>query len=140
MKNQALSLLLIGLAVGIGGTAFAMRRMETTATNKSVAINVAPANSDGMPGMGMSGPTSAPSESSMSMAQMTSNLSGLSGDAFDKEFISEMILHHQGAIGMAKLAATQASHREVRDLARNIIDAQTGEIGQMQDWQKSWGY
>lgn len=140
MKNQALSFLLVGLLVGIGGTAFAMKRMEATTANKAVATNVAPTSSDSMPGMDMSSSTATPSGSSMSMADMTFNLSGLTGDAFDKEFISEMIVHHQGAISMAKLAAAQAKHQEVKDLANNIVSAQSSEIAQMQTWQKNWGY
>ena len=48
--------------------------------------------------------------------------------------------HHQGAIDMAKPAATNALHQEVKDLAKEIIAAQTKEITQMQLWQKEWGY
>ena len=137
MKHQALTFLIIGLLLGVGGTAFAMKRMESTPT-KSAATTVAPPTSDSMPGMGMSNPT--PAGSSMSMADMTANLTGLAGDDFDREFVSEMIVHHQGAIDMANLAAAQAKHQEVKDLANNIVAAQTGEITQMQQWQKQWGY
>lgn len=80
------------------------------------------------------------SESTMSMADMTSTLIGKSGDDFDKTFISEMVAHHQGAITMAQLAGAQAKHQEVKDLAKNIITAQTTEIQQMKDWQTQWGY
>jgi len=80
------------------------------------------------------------SASGMSMDEMTTDLKGKTGDAFDKAFISEMIVHHQGAIDMANLALTNANHQEVKDLAKNIITAQTTEIQQMKDWQTQWGY
>ncbi len=79
-------------------------------------------------------------DSSMTMDDMMTNLQGKTGDEFDKAFLSEMITHHQGAISMAQLAATQAKHQEVKDLATAIVSAQTSEISQMEAWQKSWGY
>jgi uncharacterized protein (DUF305 family) len=72
------------------------------------------------------------------MANMNAGLQGKTGDAFDQEFIAEMIVHHQGAIDMAKLALTNAKHQEIKDLANAIISAQTKEITQMKQWQKSW--
>ena len=62
------------------------------------------------------------------------------GDDFDRAFISEMIDHHQGAIDMAKLAEKNAKHGEVKNLAKDIISAQTKEIDMMEQWQSSWRY
>lgn len=84
--------------------------------------------------------TTTDSASSMSMSDMTADMKNKTGDAFDMAFVSEMIVHHQGAIDMANLASTRASHQEVKDLAKMIITAQTNEIAQMQDWQTQWGY
>jgi uncharacterized protein (DUF305 family) len=78
--------------------------------------------------------------SMMSMNDMTMSLQGKTGDSFDKTFLSEMISHHQGAIAMANLALANAKHQEVKDLAKNIVTAQTGEISQMQMWQAEWAY
>jgi uncharacterized protein (DUF305 family) len=72
------------------------------------------------------------------MASMNAGLQGKTGDAFDQEFLAEMIVHHQGAIDMAKLALSNAKHQEIKDLAQAIISAQTKEIGEMKQWQKSW--
>lgn len=72
------------------------------------------------------------------MANMNAGLQGKTGDAFDQEFLAEMIVHHQGAIDMAKLALTNAKHQEIKDLAQAIIAAQTKEIGEMKQWQKDW--
>lgn len=80
------------------------------------------------------------SASSMSMDDMTADLKNKSGDDFDKAFVAEMIVHHQGAIDMANLAKTNAKHQEIKDLSEAIIKAQTSEIDQMKQWQKDWGY
>lgn len=77
---------------------------------------------------------------SMTMAQMVDDLKGKSGDDLDKAFIEGMIVHHQGAIDMAKQVQTSAKHEEVRKLADDIVKAQTGEISQMRDWKKQWSY
>lgn len=74
------------------------------------------------------------------MARMTEELKGLSGDEFDKKFISLMIEHHESAIDMAAPGLNNAAHQEVRDLSIAIVNAQTGEVKQMQQWQKDWAY
>ncbi len=72
------------------------------------------------------------------MQDMPMNLTGLEGDAFDKAFLAEMIMHHQGAVLMAEQALTSSKHQEIKDMAQKIIDAQHAEITQMQAWQISW--
>ena len=131
MKNQALLYALIGLLVGICGTTVIMLATKTTTTQQVASTH----SMDSMDHMQMSS-----DDTSMSMSDMTAGLKGLTGDAFDKKFISEMIVHHQGAVDMANLVATQAKHQEVKDLAKGIISAQTTEISQMRQWQKDWGY
>ena len=64
----------------------------------------------------------------------------LKGEDYDRMFLANMIAHHQGAVDMANLALTNASHQEVKDLAKAIVSAQTTEITDMTAWQKSWGY
>ncbi len=72
------------------------------------------------------------------MASMNAELRGKTGDAFDQAFLSEMIMHHQGAVEMAQSALANAKHQEIKDLASGIISAQNKEIAQMKAWQKSW--
>jgi uncharacterized protein (DUF305 family) len=72
------------------------------------------------------------------MADMNKALMGKTGDEFDKAFLSEMIVHHQGAVEMAKLALTNAKHQEIKDLAQAIISAQNKEIGEMSNWMNNW--
>jgi uncharacterized protein (DUF305 family) len=74
------------------------------------------------------------------MVEMQNTLQGLTGVAYDKEFLKQMILHHEQAVEMSQSAATNAKHQEVKDLASAVITAQTTEIEQMRQWQKEWGY
>lgn len=64
----------------------------------------------------------------------------MTGETYDRNFIANMIAHHQGAVDMAKLALTSAKHQELKNMANDIISAQEGEISKMQSWQKAWGY
>ena len=65
-------------------------------------------------------------------------LSGLTGNAFDLEFIKQMIPHHEGAVIMAKEALQKSTKDEVKTLAGAIIKAQDAEIKQMKEWQAAW--
>lgn len=79
-------------------------------------------------------------QSTSSKNNMTTTLDGKSGDEFDEAFIAKMIVHHQGAIDMAKLAEGNAKHDDVKSLANEIVAAQSKEISQLRDWQAQWGY
>ncbi len=74
------------------------------------------------------------------MAQMQSKLDGLEGEAYDREFLKQMILHHEQAIEMSRYASTNAGHQEVKDLAASVTTAQKKEVEQMKEWQKLWSY
>jgi uncharacterized protein (DUF305 family) len=74
------------------------------------------------------------------MSGMENELKGKTGDEFDKAFIEQMIMHHQGALDMAAPGEKNAEHQEVKDLTKAIVTAQTKEIKQMKQWQKDWGY
>jgi uncharacterized protein (DUF305 family) len=49
-----------------------------------------------------------------------------------------MIPHHQGANDMANLVPTRAAHQQLRDLATGIIQSQSAEINQMNNWLAAW--
>jgi uncharacterized protein (DUF305 family) len=72
------------------------------------------------------------------MNDMSASLRGKSGDDFDRTFIDEMIVHHQGAIAMAKLVQTTSKRPELLQLANDIITAQTHEIEMMNNWRNEW--
>ncbi len=58
--------------------------------------------------------------------------------SFDETFLQMMIPHHLSAVAMAQVAQQQATHPEIRTLAKAIIAAQQGEIAQMTGWLSSW--
>ena len=57
---------------------------------------------------------------------------------FDKEFIEQMIPHHQMGVMMAQMVLARTDRPEIQELARSIIRTQTAEIEQMQDWYQEW--
>ena len=72
------------------------------------------------------------------MHDMMMNLDGKTGDAFDKAFLSEMIVHHQGAVVMAEAVLKVSKRPELVKLANEIISAQNKEIEMMKAWQSAW--
>ncbi len=68
------------------------------------------------------------------MDDMSQNLQGKTGAEFDKVFLTDMIVHHKGAVVMAELALKNAESQNVKDLSRAIIDAQNKEIADMEKW------
>ncbi|MFM7262218.1 MAG: DUF305 domain-containing protein, partial [Acidimicrobiales bacterium] len=53
------------------------------------------------------------------------------GAEADRLFATLMIAHHEGGIDMARFAAGNARNEEVRDLARAMVKAQTGEVAEL---------
>jgi uncharacterized protein (DUF305 family) len=51
----------------------------------------------------------------------------------DMTFAEMMIAHHEGAIAMAEAAQERGQHKEVKELAAAIIEAQEREIGIMEE-------
>lgn len=72
------------------------------------------------------------------MNAMSLSLQGKTGDEFDKDFLAQMIVHHEGAVDMAKLVLSTSKRPELLKLANDIISAQEKEIAQMKEWQKVW--
>ncbi len=57
---------------------------------------------------------------------------------FDREFIEQMIPHHQMAIMMAQMLQSGTERPEMEQLAENIITSQSDEIQDMQKWYQEW--
>lgn len=130
MGKQSILFGIIGLLVG----ALTMMALASNAVNSQnigmmrvmgIGVNNMGSQNQGM-GMGSS------------MDQMMGSMKDKSGFYFDKAFIDAMIVHHEGAIKMAQQAEHRAEHQEIKDLSKNIINAQTAEIEQMKQWKKNW--
>ncbi len=93
--------------------------------------------------------TSSPGGSMSGMSNMNGGMSGMdhsmmqsspnaASQPYDLQFIDTMIMHHQGAIDMARPATTKAQHAELKEMARNIIRDQEREIAQMKQLREQW--
>ncbi len=58
-------------------------------------------------------------------------LEAATGESFDKQWLTMMVAHHQGAVTMAQDVLSSTSDPEVRSLAEAIIQAQEQEIAAM---------
>jgi uncharacterized protein (DUF305 family) len=67
--------------------------------------------------------------------KMDMNLGKTDSD-FDLRFINAMILHHEGALMMARDGTTKSSRPEIKQLSRDIITSQQKEIDEMRQWRK----
>ena len=72
------------------------------------------------------------------MHDMNASLEGKTRDAFDKAFLEEMVVHHIGAVDMAKKVLEVSQRPELIKLANEIIAAQTKEIEMMNQWKVEW--
>jgi uncharacterized protein (DUF305 family) len=66
----------------------------------------------------------------MTPQQMT-ELTGLSGAAFDKMWLQMMVEHHQGAITMANDELKNGTNADAKAMAQSIVTAQQAEITTM---------
>jgi len=97
-------------------------------------------------GMGMMRPSdergsTEASRPNVHMGGMEGDLNALSATTeanFDKEFIEQMIPHHEMAVVMAQMLAATTERSEMKQLADNIITSQSREIEMMRSWLLSW--
>jgi uncharacterized protein (DUF305 family) len=92
-------------------------------------------------GMGMHSGEHSPMHEQCSthmMSMMHGDLAALeTAEDFDKAFIEQMIPHHQMAVMMSAMVL-DSDRPELRDLGQAIIQTQTAEIKQMQEWHQTW--
>ena len=133
----ALIALVVGAGVGVGISHHAFNeRFENDGREGRWAQHGFDANHEGargdtrnmMDGGNMQG----------TMDNMKGSLEGKSGDALDAAFLSEMTVHHQGAIDMANTLLKGTKRPELIKMANDIITAQTKEIEQMKAWSATW--
>lgn len=130
MKNTNILYGIIGLLVGVVGSfcVVTYHRDNDDYGNKRMMHQMPDGTMMSNTGMDMN---------SM-MNGMMAGLQGKTGDVFDKEFLAEMIVHHQGAVEMAKAVLATSKRPELIKLANDIISAQTKEIEMMKGWEKMW--
>jgi uncharacterized protein (DUF305 family) len=67
-----------------------------------------------------------------------SELSTIAAEDFDREFVAQMIPHHEMAVMMASMLAAGTERDEMKRLAADIISSQSSEIEMMKNWLASW--
>ncbi len=131
MKNNTPLIVVISLLIGLG-VGYVIR-------GEAVQVNQMQMSSKTGGHMMPDGTMMGGSMTMESMMQdMMSNLKGKTGEDFDKAFLTEMIMHHEGAVVMAKAVLTTSKRPELIELAKNIISAQNSEIKMMKDWERTW--
>ena len=79
----------------------------------------------------MSGMDDMSSMPGMMSGDQMSQLKDSSGAAFDRQFLTMMVEHHEGAVEMAKTEQTDGKSTDAVELATTIERAQTAEIAEM---------
>lgn len=71
---------------------------------------------------------------------MMRDLTGLEGDALDRAFLEDMVMHHMMAVMMSRqlLARGLVEHDAVADFAAQVRDDQRAEIVLMRTWLAEW--
>jgi len=72
------------------------------------------------------------------MGSMTDRLKGKTGVELEQIFLEDMIVHHQGAVDMAKELQRGTNRPELQKMAADIITVQAAEIEMMRNWLKEW--
>lgn len=66
------------------------------------------------------------------------SLEGREGPEFEKAFIDGMIMHHEEAVAMAEEVFKKSQRPELLQLAKDIVSAQSREIGMLRGWKAQW--
>jgi uncharacterized protein (DUF305 family) len=72
----------------------------------------------------------------LTTAGLSQQLGQLHGEDFDRQFLADMIEHHNGAVDMAQQALTNARHQTLKEMAAAIVTAQATEVAEMAAWQR----
>jgi uncharacterized protein (DUF305 family) len=89
-----------------------------------------PAEGD-MAGMDHSAMPGMPDTDGMMTPEQMDEMRGATGAEFDRMFLEMMIVHHEGAVADAQRELDEGVNPQAKDLATQIISAQTAEIAQM---------
>src|SRR5579862_5156272 len=127
IRSAMQALVLVALTLPTAGPAFAQAQTQqmpmTGMPGHSATMGRASATPAGAADAGPLIKSMDTMNKAMAAAPMTGNT--------DQDFVAMMIPHHQGAIDMAKVELATGKDPFLRKLARNIIEAQQREIGEM---------
>ena len=90
---------------------------------------------DGMAAMMKNTPANPYAEAGMAMHHKMMIVGGEASETWARQ----MIEHHRGAIAMSQIAVAQASDKELRTMAQNVVNMQVGEVASLQSWLKRHG-
>jgi len=114
---------IVGIIIGSGLTALYAKSVGQKAPESSAM---------------MSGDTSMGGMHAQASDPMLEELKSKSGSDRDEAFLESMIVHHQSAIDMSELILESTKRPELKQLATEIITAQTQEIEMMKGWLSTW--
>jgi uncharacterized protein (DUF305 family) len=72
------------------------------------------------------------------MAMPSADLRNLSGQAFDRQWLAQLIPLYQGTVELARDILNHAEHAELKEWAARLQEQRPREIEQLKIWQKSW--
>lgn len=125
MNQQIITGTLIGLLLGLGGGYyFASAKQQPTVIEEEHAMMDETVHRDGA--------------MQHAMDEMSLELRGKEGEEYEKAFLDGMIVHHLGAIEMAKELLTHTERPELVAMANAIIEVQSDEIEMMKVWRDEW--
>ncbi|PIV90741.1 hypothetical protein COW46_01185 [Candidatus Gracilibacteria bacterium CG17_big_fil_post_rev_8_21_14_2_50_48_13] len=75
---------------------------------------------------------------STTYAPMMRSLAYVSPRDAERQFVEDMVKHHEHAIVMAQMIYSITDRPELRTLAENIVRDQSKEITMMRDWLSAW--
>lgn len=141
MKNISTNTLVVGIAILFAGfgLGYLVRDNNTPSMGEHMMSSGATMGNHMMAdGQMMADHMMGGSGMSSMMDGMMAGLEGKTGSEFDKAFLSEMVVHHQGAVKMAASVLRNSQRPELIQLANDIISAQEKEIQMMKNWQRAW--
>lgn len=134
MNNTMLTAIVTLLVGGIGGYMIAQNTvtpmMATDQNSDTVPTGMHRMSDGSLMGNG---------NTNSSMGMMNGMDHSMMMVSSEKEFITEMIPHHQEAVDTAKeVLARGATTPEIKTLLENIVTAQEKEITDMKSWYEAW--
>lgn len=111
-----------------------IERMLSWLDDWGVEYDPSSGSMDGMEGMeGMDHGSMDGSMDGMMTPDDMSALENADGAGASRLFLEQMIVHHVGAVDMARAALEDGQHPDVLELAQQVVDDQTSEINAMEE-------